>query len=420
MRKKDGVMRNCWRYNRVVMMIVLTIFAVGAVLVTDDAQAAQKKKYKIFLSLSYSGNVWQSSAANIVKALAKTPPYDQMVELTEVISGSNVEKQISDYQSMIAQGADGIISFPVSPTGLNRVIREGSKKGVLFFMYDSTVTEPSAYNVSYITAGHGENTAQYLVNLMGGKGKVMINRGVPGNSVDMRHYNGSMAVFKKYPGIKVVSEYYGYWDDAKSQQATAQALAAHPDVDGICSQLGEYGVLRACLASGMNKIPYIVGEDTNGIRLAFADPEMRARGLKGVSAGSPPATSGYAFKLMMELLTGQRKNLVHNIEYPLPWVEWNKVKLCKGEVFEDGCNCFPEGKVAPTMTNEVLHPVFLPEISLTAAQTGQPVPGAKIHPLPKDVKEARPEPGINCNPSSGKCVNPDYDPYMVKPIPVPK
>ncbi|MBN1636328.1 MAG: ABC transporter substrate-binding protein [Deltaproteobacteria bacterium] len=407
--------------NRSILMVLLvSLFAVGVMFVADDAKAEENKRFKIFLSLSYSGNVWQSSAANIVKALAKTPPYDEMVELTEVISGSNVEKQISDYQSMIANGADGIISFPVSPTGLNRVIREGSKKGVLFFMYDSTVTEPSAYNVSYITAGHGENTAQYLVNLMGGKGTVMINRGVPGNSVDMRHYNGSMAIFKRYPGIKVVNEYYGYWDDAKSQQATSQALAAYPDVDGICSQLGEYGVLRACLASGSKKIPFIVGEDTNGIRLAFADPEMQKRGLKGVSAGSPPATAGYAFKLMMELLTENRKDLVHNIEYPLPWVEWDKVKLCKGDVFEDGCNCFPADKVAPTMTDEVLHPVLLPEISLKSAQTGEPMPGARIQPLPKDVTEARSEPGINCNPKSGKCVDPVYEPYMVTPIPVPK
>jgi ribose transport system substrate-binding protein len=35
---------------------------------------AQDKKFKIYLSLSYSGNDWQTEAANIVKALAATPP----------------------------------------------------------------------------------------------------------------------------------------------------------------------------------------------------------------------------------------------------------------------------------------------------------------------------------------------------------
>jgi hypothetical protein len=52
---------------------------------TSSASADEPKKLKIFLSLSYSGNAWQSEAANIVKALAQTPPYDKMVELKEVL-----------------------------------------------------------------------------------------------------------------------------------------------------------------------------------------------------------------------------------------------------------------------------------------------------------------------------------------------
>ncbi|HTM76268.1 MAG TPA: sugar ABC transporter substrate-binding protein, partial [Devosia sp.] len=60
--------------------------------------AAQDKKLKIYLSLSYSGNSWQSEAANIVKALAATPPYDKMVELTQVISGTDPQAQIAAYE----------------------------------------------------------------------------------------------------------------------------------------------------------------------------------------------------------------------------------------------------------------------------------------------------------------------------------
>ena len=63
----------------------------------SGASAQDKEKYKIYLSLSYSGNAWQSEAANIVKALAKTPPYDEMVELVEVISGTDPQAQISAY-----------------------------------------------------------------------------------------------------------------------------------------------------------------------------------------------------------------------------------------------------------------------------------------------------------------------------------
>ena len=183
-----------------------------------SASADEPKKFKIFLSLSYSGNAWQSEAANIVKALAQTPPYDQTVELKEVISGTDPQAQIAAYESMIDAKADGVISFPISSSALNRTVKNGCEKGVLFFMYDATVTEPCAYNVSYITAGFGENTAQALVNALNGKGKIFLSRGVPGNSVDKRHTDGAMHIFKEYPGIQVVAEYYSFWDDRTSSR----------------------------------------------------------------------------------------------------------------------------------------------------------------------------------------------------------
>jgi ribose transport system substrate-binding protein len=81
---------------------------------------------------------------------ASTPPYDKSVEFKTVISGTDVQHQISDLQSMIAAGANAIIMYPLSPTALNRVIKQACAKNILVFTYDSTVTEPCAYNVSNI------------------------------------------------------------------------------------------------------------------------------------------------------------------------------------------------------------------------------------------------------------------------------
>ncbi|WP_275791271.1 sugar ABC transporter substrate-binding protein [Pararhizobium gei] len=389
-------------------LAALSLLAAGTMLA--QPAAAQDEKFKIYLSLSYSGNAWQSEAANIVKALAATAPYKDMVELKEVISGTDPQAQISAYESMIDDGAAGIISFPISSTALNRTIKRGCDEGVLFFMYDATVTEKCAYNVSYVTAGFGENSAQALVNALGGKGNIFLSRGVPGNSVDKRHTDGALSVFDKYPDIKVVAEYYSYWDDRTTQQETAKALAAHPDVDGIWAQAGEYGAIQAQLDKGDKLVP-MTGENSNGFRLALANPEMQAKGLKGVSAGSPPATSGYAFKLMMEILTKKRDLKAMNIEYPLPWAPADKIKICTGDKFEDGCNAFPESKVPSSFVTEVLDPVMLPELSIQSALNGTPVDGATIQPLPEEVKEAANAPGINCD----KC-EPPADMYKLSKI----
>ncbi|MGI3166430.1 sugar ABC transporter substrate-binding protein [Pseudooceanicola sp. 200-1SW] len=372
---------------------ILALAVAGAGLTGTAAQA--QDKFKVYLSLSYSGNAWQSEAANIVKALAQTPPYNETVELKEVISGTDPQAQISAYESMIDEGADAIISFPISSTALNRTIKRGCDEGVLFFMYDATVTESCAYNVSYLSSGFGENSAQALVNELGGKGKIFLSRGVPGNSVDQRHTDGAMHIFNQYPGIEVVAEYYSYWDDRTTQQETAKALTAHPDVDGIWAQAGEYGAIQAMMDAGDRLVP-MTGENSAGFRLALADPAMQEMGLSGVSAGSPPAQSGYAFKLAMEILTGARELEPTNIEYPLPWVPADMVKVCEGDSYEDGCNVFPPEKVPSSFVSEVLNPELLPEVNRESALNGTPVPGATIQALPAEVVVAGNEPGINC------------------------
>lgn len=391
--------------------------AIAAGISAATAPAGAQEHYKVFLDMSYSGNSWQASAANGVKALASTPPYDKQVEFKTVISGTDVQHQISDLQSMIAAGAQAILLYPLSPTALNRVIKQACAKKVLVFAYDSTVTEPCAYNVSNITARYGANTAQWMVNQMGGKGEMVINHGVAGTTVTTVYDKQALGVFHRYPGVKIVGDFYGNWNDATSQEEVAKILAAHPNIDGIWNVDGSYGALQAVMNGRPNRLVTIAGQSNNGYRLMIADPALQAKGLKGISSSAGPAVGPYAFKLMMEVLTGKKKLEKHNIEYPLPWVEPKDVKVCSGDTFTGGCNTFPAGKVAPLFLDTALNGDLIPELSINAVQSGAPTPGASIKPLPS-VTYADDLPGVNCN----QCKAPaDWlEPNRVKPIAVPK
>lgn len=403
------------RHNCLMRAMAMTVIGVASLACALPSAVGKTAdgKYKVYLSLSYSGNVWQNSAANIVKALAATPPFDKEVELKEVISGTDPQAQISAYQSMIQAGADLILSWPVGPTALNRVIKQGCKQGVLFFMYDGTVTEPCVYNISYITSGPGENTAQYLVNVLKGKGKIFMARGVPGNSVDDRHYQGARYIFDKYPGIKVVDTYYGKWDNAINQKETAAALAAHPDVDGIWSEDGEFGALQAMI-DAKHVVP-LVGGTTNGFRLALMNPTLVKEGLRGTTSYSAPAQSGYAFKLAMQILTGKTKLPPGNYQYPLPWASQDELKLCKGGEFVDGCNTLPVGMVPDGFIDASLNSHFLPEIDVNSVLTGKPVKGATIQPLPEPLLSKAPNmPGLNCSNCKAEPAEEEYKLTEVK------
>src|ERR1700704_3206980 len=227
---------------------LVTVAAVCTLIAPEGRLYAQnEQKYKVFLNMSYSGNTWQAAAANGIKALAATPPYDKTIEFKNVISGTDVQRQISDLQSMVASGANAIILYPLSPTALNRAIKQACAKGVVVFAYDSTVTEPCAHNVSNITARYGANTAQWMVNQMDGKGEVIFNHGVAGTTVTKTYDEQAYGVFRKYPGIKIVGDFYGNWNDATSQEEVAKILGAHPNVDGIWTADGTYGSLQAVI-----------------------------------------------------------------------------------------------------------------------------------------------------------------------------
>ncbi len=404
-------------FKRLLQRLIFGAASLGAAAAMALSVPAEAAPYKVFLDLSYSGNVWQTEAANGIKALAETPPYDKEVTFKTVISGTDVQHQISDLQSMIAAGANAILFYPVSGTGLNRVIEQGCRRHVLMVAYDSSVTAPCAYNVNSLGGRYGANSAQWMVNQMGGKGELVINHGVAGTALTNLMDRQALDVFHKYPGIRIVAQFYGNWNDALSQEGISRILAAHPNIDAIWTVDGTWGSFQAVMQHRPSRLVVIAGQSNNGYRLAIGDPALQEKGLKGLSASFGPADGPYAFKVMMEILTGELKPTEHNIAYPLPWVPYDKVKLCTGLSFVNGCNVFPPGKVPPLFIDTALNGELLPELNLTAVENGTPVPGATIQKLPP-VQYSDNLPGVNCE----ECKAPSdwLQPNRVTPIPAPK
>lgn len=352
----------------------------------SDSGSNNPPKEKVFLNLSYSGNNWQDEGANLGMATFTSPEVTAKYDVKKVISGTDVQKQISDIQSMVAAGAKLIVLYPISPTALGPVIKQGCDAGVVFVAYDGTVEQPCAWNVSYITGARagqpqdalfGAQTAQALVDLLHGNGTVMMNRGVAGTSTDTVHYDSAMAIFNKHPGIKVVDEYYGNWDSSLSQQETSKALAAHPNVSAIWSEAGEDGVIKALQAKGM-KIP-VTGENSNYFRTQLA------AGWPGVSSGSAPAVAGVAVKLGLKILKDGKNSVPKNIEMPLPWVTTQTAKACSGLKFENGCNFFP--KAPDSFVTEIVEPSLFPEGNFDAATKATPIKSLTALPNLKEFTQ---------------------------------
>jgi ribose transport system substrate-binding protein len=288
------------------------------------ANAKHSKPYKVALSLSYTGNDWQDEAANLVKAEAKTAPYDKDVQLRVDIAGADVTKQIQTLNNEISAGMDAIIVYPISPTALNATIEKACQKGIYVYAYDSLVTAPCAYNVHIDQYEWGIKSATWLAEQLGGKGQIADISGVPGTTVDTDRQKALKDVLAKYPGIQIAGTANGSWAQAQGKTAFQQIESGHPQLDGVYAEAGCYAITQYLISSGKQPLP-CAGEFTNGHHLYMLTPQVCQQvgidpsncvHLPSSSSGSPAYSGELAFINAVKLLEGQK--IPHDIILPLP------------------------------------------------------------------------------------------------------
>ena len=307
--------------------------AVGVSLIFAG-NAALAKEYRIAVSNSYIGNEWRVEMINFMQAYA-AKNLKGKATLTVNNSGTDAQKQIAVISDMISDKVDAIMINPASDTALNSVIEEACKQGIVVVSFDQGVTAPCAYNIGVDYVKLGEIHAQWMADTLGGKGSVVINRGVSGFPADKNLYQGTRNILDKYPDIKIAAEVYGKWDNAVSQQELTKVLTAQPKVDGVLNQYGTYGALQAFINLNHPFIP-MSGQGENGWRIAMlADKD---KGLKGVSAGDPSIIGAYALKVTYDILSGNAP-AAKSISVNAPIVTTADLKA--------GVNVFPE--LSPTL-----------------------------------------------------------------------
>ena len=352
---------------------------------TMSASAADEK-FKIFLSMSYIGNDWQAEAANMVKAMAAAPGMADKVDLQVQVAGPNAQRQIQQINAMVQQGADAIVTFPISPTALNQVVKNACDKGVLVFAYDAEITEECAYNVHIDQEEAGRVTAEWLADKLGGKGNIVVLTGVPGTSVDTQRTAAAKEVFAGHPDINIVAEAVGMWSQAVTRTELSKILATQnwDEIDGLWMQVGCYTANAMQLEAGKTAEELLpcAGEGANGGRIQMlpADTEVEGAavpyaplGAQRISYASPPYSGGLALKLAVQKLEG--KDVPKTTILPLPIVTSETIKLCETgswEEMKDGCNAFSPALVPNPGWFASIFSEETPELGLNAALVGQP------------------------------------------------
>ncbi|CAG4920344.1 unnamed protein product [Acidocella sp. C78] len=283
---------------------------------------ANNRKLKIALSNSYIGNEWRIEMVNLFKAALQMEPYKSEIDGSYFSSGNNISQESQQISGMIAERVDAILVDAASPTGLNGILQQAHARGILVVSFDNIVTTPSAIKVNTDQVKFGATLAEWLAKKIGGKGNVIMVTGVAGTGVNEDRNRGAEEVWKKYPGIKIVSRFAGDWASSTAEKNTASVLPSLPKIDGIWCQGGTDGVLKAFIAAN-RPLPPTAGEAENGFR-KFMTGYMGHK-VEGLSVGQPPYLVLIALELARRILNKSYPR--KDITIPFPFVTNATVKV---------------------------------------------------------------------------------------------
>jgi ribose transport system substrate-binding protein len=318
------------------------------------------RRLRIALANSYIGNSWRIEMENQWKAALKMEPYAAQVDGPIYNSNNNLRDQSQQLSNLVSLGVDAICINAASPTALNAIIEQAAKHDILVVSFDNTVTAKSALSVNTDQLEFGRLLAQRLVDLIGGKGNVIMVTGVPGTTVDAQRNAGAESVWRRNPGVKVVNRYTGMWDSSVAQKNTAAVISSLPKIDGIWAQGGTDGVLGAFRAAG-RPLPPTCGESENGFRKYLAGMPGYPK-VRGLSIGQPPYLSVVALELARRVLRGEYPR--RDVIIPFPTVTDATVKPGV-TVFDDVEDGFFTG-----ITDTNARPAVT--MCLDSARTGRP------------------------------------------------
>ena len=288
---------------------------------TTEAQASSEtaggEGYVVALCNYSIGNSWRAQMEQEFVAEAEKLKAEGVVsEYYITNSNEDINKQISDMQDLITKKVDAIVITAASPTALAPVVEEAAEAGIKVVSFDNVVeTDEQVATVGIDEKEFGRIGAEWLVDKLDGKGKIVVLNGIAGTATDSLRWGGAEEVFKQYPDIEILGSANASWDYAQGKAAMESMLSAYPEIDGVWSQGGAMtqGAIDAFIAAGRDLVP-MTSEGNNGAIRAWI--ENKDKGLSCIAPSNPTYTSAEALRVVIKALNGEDipVNVVMDIE----------------------------------------------------------------------------------------------------------
>ncbi len=284
-----------------VLLSALAAIAAGLAPAPAGAQNAGKK-YTIYLSNNFVGNDWRQQMLRSADVSVKAGPLAGRVDLKIQNVETTTQAQINSLNNIIRAHPDAILIDAGSPTALNPTVERACQAGILVISFDQVVTADCAYKVESNWDTMTHDLATWMVAALGGKGKVLLDRGLPGAGISEKLEKGYEKVLAQHPDIQIVGYFNGNYALGPEQTGVASLLAANPEVDGVLTQGYGVGAIKALQEAGRKIVP-VVAFTYNISAVTCA----QTPGAKCVLGANPAYLSSDALRMAVDILDGKPK-----------------------------------------------------------------------------------------------------------------
>lgn len=287
----------------------LVLLAVAIIVPLALTGCAAKKgtagnKFRIAVSLPPANNAWQAKMLESIEEVVKADT--ERFEITVKNAVDDADQQ-NIMQTFKEGKYDMICILPGNGTLMTQIVSEVFKAGTKVMVIDRPI-EGSDYTVFYggDNAQCGKNAATYIGDRLGGKGQIAVLRSYVGIPIDLQRYNGFREVLDRdYPGIKIVVEADGEFNQEAGRKAMSNILPAYPKIDAVFSHDDEsaVGALTEIRSSKRTDIQFVTGMGgSNAAFKAMSDKDP----LYGASMSYLPTMGGRAVELAKKILLGEK------------------------------------------------------------------------------------------------------------------
>ncbi len=234
--------------------------ALGALLMAGPASAADKKV--IAVSIPAADHGWTAGVVYHAQAAAKEinaafPDLEVIVK-----TSPSATAQVSALEDLSAgRTLSALVILPHTSEELTMPVKAVKDGGAFITVVDRGLNDPAIQDL-YVAGDNiavGKNTAKFLVDKLGGKGNLVVLRGIPTVIDDERIQGFKDGIAGS--DLKILDIQYANWNSDEAFKLMQDYLAKYPQIDAVWANDDDMllGVLEAVKESGRTDIKYALG-----------------------------------------------------------------------------------------------------------------------------------------------------------------